>query len=203
MTLSISSVQSGHLIRIAGVGTCGESSLSLYVKSNHAYASQGVPQGVNVGWDGLEFQGKDSLVSEYHIWKEDSNHVLTMVGTVGGLFHSYTDVSGGGLIYIVGAIVSAKGIQTEYLSNIVDNNVGIQTHDKIDFSIYPNPASNVIHITSSENLTTFIYDINGNLVRSSTDKDINIEDVPSGEYCMKVINATTGISGYKPFIITH
>ena len=203
MTLSVSSVQSGHLIRIAGIDTCGNiSQQSSYVKSNHAYASQGVPSGVNVGWDGIEFEGAKSTVQEYHVWKSDSFGNYTMVGSVGGSFNSFTDPSGGGVIYIVGAIIGSKdAMQTEYLSNLVSNNVGISEQPQtVELEVYPNPATDGIYIQSDENVINIdVTDLTGRIILSGNEKNINISSISSGTYLIKV-TTQAGKIGYQKFI---
>ena len=130
-----------------------------------------------------------------------------MIGSVAGAFHSFTDTSGGGVLYVVGAIIGgAKGLlQTEYLSNLVQNNVGIPTNSpSINFSIYPNPVSNKIHVASSETtLTIELFNTNGKIVLSTNqqDKDIDVTNIPAGEYLMK-ISILMGY-GIKLLIINH
>lgn len=58
-----------------------------------------------------------------------------------------------------------------------------------DISIYPNPTLGDIHIELKENIkleNVEIYNIHGQLVKSFSTLKINIDDVPSGIYLMKI-----------------
>lgn len=73
------------------------------------------------------------------------------------------------------------------------------TDDNIikDIRIYPNPASDFIHIYSSKYQieTSTIYDLSGKQILTTKQQKINISHLPSGTY---IINIKTN-SGYKNF----
>jgi hypothetical protein len=78
-------------------------------------------------------------------------------------------------------------------SIVFDNNMTLSTQDleAIDFSIYPNPANDVINITSKALMESVrIYDITGKLVLSNRAIDtntLNISELRTGVYLFKVV----------------
>jgi len=64
-------------------------------------------------------------------------------------------------------------------------------------TVYPNPASNVLNITTAEQVKLVsIYAINGELVKTYTQKNIDISDLPKGMYIVAV-QTNIGISQTK------
>jgi len=92
-----------------------------------------------------------------------------------------------------------------YFSNIMDTLGCIETNDSFtsivsttsvdeiskiyDFSIYPNPASAVINIESDEKLNHVkLMTVDGRqLLTKSDDAQIDVSDVPSGTYIIKIV----------------
>ena len=79
----------------------------------------------------------------------------------------------------------------------------IEVDDKVDvrsnqFEIYPNPASDEVNISLSSSESDIsiinIYQINGTLIRSielvgqNVDLKINVEDLATGAYLLKVVS---------------
>lgn len=66
---------------------------------------------------------------------------------------------------------------------------------KNQLKVFPNPTSDIVNIISTTNLVInklYIYDLNGRLVKSSNDKNlnkINISELTKGMYLLKVIGA--------------
>lgn len=56
------------------------------------------------------------------------------------------------------------------------------------FEVYPNPANDCINVTSLELIEVF--DMNGRLMKSSTEQNIYVEDLASGVYFIKSNNQT-------------
>ena len=54
--------------------------------------------------------------------------------------------------------------------------------------IYPNPATDVIHISSPTSSPIRIYDTTGRLVKFASDNTINISDLPVGIYILSTDN---------------
>lgn len=75
---------------------------------------------------------------------------------------------------------------------IISNATGIEELHPLDFSIYPNPFEDVIHIESSENTKTDlikIYNHQGQLVKETYEnKQINLGELESGFYLIQVLS---------------
>lgn len=82
----------------------------------------------------------------------------------------------------------ARSIQSISLDSLLDFAVGVkELETKIQFSVYPNPASEFIRIKSSANFTDFnwqIVNMNGQVIMSGYDikNSINISDLAPGNY---------------------
>lgn len=75
---------------------------------------------------------------------------------------------------------------------IISNATGIEELRPLDFSIYPNPFEDVIHIESSENTKTDlikIYNHQGQLIKETYEnKQINLGELESGFYLIQVLS---------------
>src|SRR5690554_5097248 len=80
--------------------------------------------------------------------------------------------------------------ETEDYTVTVDGVVGMDDHSAVTFSYYPNPMSDVLYITSSENVETIsAYNVIGQEVLSSkklVDGKVNVSTLPSGAYMFRV-----------------
>lgn len=74
-----------------------------------------------------------------------------------------------------------------YLAGISSLSVNNSTlKDKVQ--IFPNPASSILNINIDGNVFIEVYDMNGRKVLNSSDKHINIQNLNSGIYVVKIIN---------------
>ena len=64
--------------------------------------------------------------------------------------------------------------------------------------VYPNPAIDFIHIktTRLDIEKVFIFDLSGKLIMAETSKDINISNLPTGNYVLS-IKTYDGIKSFK------
>ncbi len=72
--------------------------------------------------------------------------------------------------------------------------VGINGHDQIGSvkkHIYPNPSDKVIHINSEGFLKVEIYDLAGKIVLSSGSSPLDISELKSGFYVVKIIDSSS------------
>lgn len=78
-------------------------------------------------------------------------------------------------------------IETDY-SSVKAFALSSESFDIDEFKIYPNPASNVIHISSVQPIEKMeLYDVLGKKVRSSSNmKQLNVESLKSGMYMLRV-----------------
>ncbi len=84
---------------------------------------------------------------------------------------------------------------------------GVPTSEKFDnqlFTVYPNPAMTILTIGFNKDITNFvgqILDINGRALRSfNNQKAMDISDLPTGFYALKVSNTEGVILGQKTFV---
>ena len=78
--------------------------------------------------------------------------------------------------------------------------------EKINFSIYPNPADGYFNIGGILNISDFnieVYDIIGNkILHEKGNKTISTNSLTKGVYLVKVLRKD-GVSSYKPLIINR
>jgi CubicO group peptidase (beta-lactamase class C family) len=87
------------------------------------------------------------------------------------------------------------------------NCTGVATSESFDnqsFSVYPNPAKDVLNLTFKSNATDFtaqILDTNGRILKTrKNEKTIPINDLPNGFYALKVTYTEGSLSAVKTFI---
>lgn len=74
--------------------------------------------------------------------------------------------------------------------NVVEGStLAVGTFANSEFSIYPNPAKNVLNIKSNDSITmknAFVYDLNGKLILSSSivNDSINVDSLSTGSYIL-------------------
>lgn len=65
--------------------------------------------------------------------------------------------------------------------------LGTEDFIQLSFSLYPNPAQDILHIESQELFDSVnIYSIEGILVRETTNTSINVSELPSGIYFIQM-----------------
>ena len=122
----------------------------------------------------------------------------TFAGSAAYANHTFTytaDVAGTYYFAFNNASAQAAGNNFILLDTVIlDSNLGSEDFLASQFSIYPNPASDVINIANAENILVNgvqIVDLNGRVVKSAkfngvTEAQINISDLSSGMYLMNV-----------------
>ncbi|GAK95136.1 hypothetical protein JCM19298_913 [Nonlabens ulvanivorans] len=78
---------------------------------------------------------------------------------------------------------------------------GIEENSKLDFSLYPNPAIDMITVAIDHNAfaKANIYNLQGQLIASSQESSIQISDLTAGMYIIK-IETTNGTTATQQFI---
>jgi hypothetical protein len=92
---------------------------------------------------------------------------------------------------------------TSFASGLYSFNVStlsISEVDEFTVSFYPNPSKRFITL-SHENLHSKIYSITGQLVKSSSKNQIDVSDLKSGVYLIKIEEASKGKSIIKRLVI--
>ena len=97
-------------------------------------------------------------------------------------------------------IVDANGctVQTDTITtDTVAVNLGINAVKTLSFELYPNPASELVHIrfNSKQNKRIILFDINGKEVYSIQTKEeeitLDVSAYPKGQYLLQVYNTET------------
>ena len=68
--------------------------------------------------------------------------------------------------------------------NFVDD--GIEENDKMTISVYPNPAHDKLFVNAANIQSVELYNISGQLMISSTENEINVSELKSGIYFVRV-----------------
>ena len=165
--------------KISILDKCGlETTLSDYHKTMHLSINQGMGNKWNLDWEPYE----GFTVSSYKIYRGTSPDTLLQIGTVLGGGTQYTDLTPPtGYIYYQVEVVSpnscnlTKSYNTSR-SNIASNNPnGITNYTSASqlFSIYPNPANDIIEVE---------------IIQKSLPKGINLEILNTTGQVIKNIN---------------
>jgi len=98
-------------------------------------------------------------------------------------------------------------LQNEFTVGVIPNsfykavpNLSIDKNSIANLSLYPNPASDVFFINTTENATVTLYDISGRLVKTQnyTVSGINISDLKTGIYVAEITIGNA--KGFKKII---
>lgn len=85
-------------------------------------------------------------------------------------------------------------LQPSLLQLKVENMAVVDINEETNPIVYPNPATDVIHIKSTDIRKVEIYTINGKYIKSSTQNEINVSNLPRGLYIFKVNETQQSIS---------
>lgn len=91
----------------------------------------------------------------------------------------------GSIYYAVN--ISAACRSTPYAITATAVTLGTDNYSKFDFSLYPNPTDNVLNIEMANKIKSVeIYNIRGQKVLLSNKKQINVSELKSGIYLIKI-----------------
>ncbi len=96
---------------------------------------------------------------------------------------------------IASVVISGEKVQPQAISVLQDITTGVDNLDENAVSIFPNPVTNVLTVTSSgRSGSIFIYNCYGSLLLSkiavSTPAKINVSSLAKGVYLIKIIDKT-------------
>lgn len=161
--------------------------------------------------------GTNNIGGFYYFDLEGDSIVLSMIGTGPG--YQMPDVVGGGTYTLVSASQNhswnpqipglytvvilceeyvqlmngnyvINGVATTEVLIDVDNVEAISEFTARKISVYPNPATGILNIATTEECKVEILDVNGRVVISeqllSTDNTINISSLAEGVYCIRI-----------------
>jgi hypothetical protein len=151
-------IQQANRYKIKYIDSCGNEGVEGTThKTLHLTINQGVSTTWNLIWtpyDGVSYPS-------YNIYRGSSASTMTLINTVASNITSYTDNNApSGSVYYQIEIVGpncnpTKSSYNNSRSNISSNDpsyLGISENKIIPISIYPNPASNLIHIDYNGNI---------------------------------------------------
>lgn len=90
---------------------------------------------------------------------------------------------------------ASNGCQATDAMQVFSDDCASLTEESIAFSVYPNPTSEMVTITSTLNTeaTILVYNLEGKIVHqariSGNEKQINLSDLSNGTYLLKITNA--------------
>jgi hypothetical protein len=90
---------------------------------------------------------------------------------------------------------ASNGCQATDAMQVFSDDCASLTEESITFSVYPNPTSEMVTITSTLNTeaSILVYNLEGKIVQqariSGNEKQLNLADLSSGTYLLKVTNA--------------
>ncbi|MDX9892147.1 MAG: YCF48-related protein [Bacteroidales bacterium] len=163
-------------------------------KTMHLTINQGVGNTWNLIWEPyLGFS-----VATYNVYRGISSTSLTFIGSTSGTSTQYSDLNApSGELYYQIEVVSPNPCDpsrsiTSSRSNIAStDDVGIGNYNLSDIKVYPNPATDLLTI-SSENGSTIhnvkIYDLQGKLILNIQNdySKIDISQIKSGLYIIQI-----------------
>jgi len=189
--------------KISMKDSCGvETVLSSAHKTMYLTVSKGTGSDLELIWE--KYEGV--TVSSYIIYRGTSKTNLQFIGATAGANNQYTD-SGApvGTVYYQLEISSVAGCNstkpmTTSRSNIASSDpIGIHEYSTgFTFSIYPNPASEVLTINvdllKNKSMTLNVYNSLGALVKTKvieqSSQQLNVSDLNNGFYIIELKTAT-------------
>ena len=93
------------------------------------------------------------------------------------------------------SLPNASGLYSFSVSTL-----SVDSYEEVSISFYPNPAKHSITLSQSDCITK-IYAITGQLVKASTNKHIDVSDLTTGIYLVKIKGKNNENSASKRLII--
>lgn len=180
-----------------------------YKSAAHKTMHLAINQGMGTTWNLIWEAYVGFAVSTYKIYRGTTPTNLALIGTTSGSSTQYSDFSApAGYVYYMIEVVSptpcnpSKSIITT-ISNIATNEPGYGVNEigsLNNIRVYPNPASNILHIENiSNNAVMSVYDYCGKVVMNvSAAKTIDISRLAPGVYCLRVTDGKG--TGVKRFV---
>lgn len=190
--------QQAYMYKLAHIDSCGKTQLfSNNHKTIHLQSSLGTGSQINLSWN--SYLGL--TVNNYYIFRGSTPNNLQFLTTVSGSINTFTD-----LTPLIGTNFYKIGINlpTNCSSNVINSDSLIYSNQRstistnvleninnVIISVYPNPTKHSVTITTKFTIKHIsIIDITGkeilNIIPKSTTETINIENISSGIYFIKV-----------------
>lgn len=122
--------------------------------------------------------------------KDNITHVkiIDAIGTINPLYASH-DSYGNIVNELYSTPYATGGFDLNAVGVINIKTLGNKAFEKNIISLYPNPASDIVHINSEEESAIVIYDLSGKIIRTfpkANHKEITVSDLNSGIYLFEV-----------------
>lgn len=190
--------------KISAKDTCGvETNVGNFHKTIHLTINQGIGGAWNLIWshyEGLNF-------GSYNIYRGTNPSNISLLTTIQSNLNSYTDLAPptGPLYYQIELVNPVNCDPTKILnygvsrSNIVNNGLsGVIEISNTNILVYPNPTNGNITLEVSSELVGRRYsirDFSGRIIRdgkiSSTQEQIDLQNVARGAYYLSIENSTS------------
>lgn len=196
--------------KISVLDTCGlESAKSTYHKTMHLAITQGIGTSWNLIWEPYE----GFTVPTYNIYRGTDAKNLQFIDATSGTSTQFTNYNPppGDLYYQV-EVVNPNPCDLSNFGNVLRSNVASNNHvgifeqekNTFSFSIYPNPATNLLTVNVenalTKNITLTIYNSIGAIVKSiliqQSKQQIDVSELSNGFYMVE-LTSTNGHSAQK------
>lgn len=152
---------------------------------------QGGQWGVKIVWE----RGGDANPSKYYVYRSEDGFEYTKIAEVSGSVKNYFDPMEGQYYYKVTA--KYPTCESDYATTSTGDDyvhVIVTGVDEREGSVmvFPNPASDRLHIKGDGVVSVAVYNMVGQMVRSGNDgaeQVIDLGGMPSGVYLVKVVTA--------------
>lgn len=85
----------------------------------------------------------------------------------------------------INLMVDGEEVDSCMVQISVQETLGIEDNTMIDFELYPNPTSDILHIHSQEEILNIkVYSMQGKLLKEFKDAPISVGDLPQGVYLL-------------------
>ena len=144
-------------------------------------------------------QGNDTLARAYFTYKnwEDDEWIEVDVPTDGYVEVQLEDLEpetyyeyGLVLMFTDGIMLSSApmAFQTEVYDNVADLSGLVK--------VYPNPASDIVHIDGVEATEVCVYNVTGQLLKTvKGSNEITVSDLPAGTYLLRITDVDGRVTG--------
>lgn len=133
--------------------------------------------------------GNKSVVAAINLTEKDGNYTIIFpkTGTWTNLLTDETlEVSTNSFSHTVPA--NSCVIYTNFEVTGVDNTMS----DKVEYTVYPNPATNYVYTNAQGKLT--VYNLSGAMVREAEGNCVEVSDLPAGMYILNIANGNNNQS---------
>lgn len=137
----------------------------------------------------MSADGNKSVVAAINLTEKDGNYTIIFpkTGTWTNLLTDETlEVSTNSFSHTVPA--NSCVIYTNFEVTGVDNTMS----DKVEYTVYPNPATNYVYTNAQGKLT--VYNLSGAMVHEAEGNCVEVSDLPAGMYILNIANGNNNQS---------